>query len=135
MKIAEQAHYDLVLSLNFISYLFCKSMNTLLFLCSSLHKTSTKISHNKSTLMNVRQRVRPLPPVRTNMFPNNETNLKSPTIVQNYTLNSRLFPVRTDVLACDGKFREKAVGPIVLRYFHYLCIVLSTIISNFWILL
>ncbi|CAH8450441.1 unnamed protein product [Schistosoma curassoni] len=81
----------------------------------SLHKTSTKISHNKSTLMNVRQRVRPLPPIRTNMFPNNETNLKSPTIVQNYTLNSRLFPVRTDVLACDGKFREKAVGPIVLR--------------------
>ncbi|CAI2723549.1 unnamed protein product [Schistosoma spindalis] len=81
----------------------------------SLHKTSTKINHNKSTLINVRQRVRPLPPIRTNIIPHNENKLKPPTIVQNYTLNSRLFPVRTDVLACDGKFEEKAVGPIVLR--------------------
>ncbi|XP_018648176.1 hypothetical protein Smp_129100 [Schistosoma mansoni] len=81
----------------------------------SLHKTSTKINHNKSTLMNVRQRVRPLPPIRTNNFSHNDNNLKPPTIVQNYTLNSRLFPVRTDVIAGDRKHEEKADSPIVLR--------------------
>ncbi|CAH8294168.1 unnamed protein product [Schistosoma turkestanicum] len=82
----------------------------------NLHKPSSRTNYDKSTFINLKQRVRPLPPIRTNISSHNDSNLKPPTtLVQNYTLNSRLFPVRTDVPVCDEKYEEETDGPIILR--------------------
>ncbi|KAK4472732.1 hypothetical protein MN116_003957 [Schistosoma mekongi] len=59
--------------------------------------------------------VRPLPPIRANVSAPNGSISKRQSIVQNYTLNSRLFPIRTDVLVDNEKHEDKTDNPVILR--------------------
>ncbi|CAH8482004.1 unnamed protein product [Heterobilharzia americana] len=77
----------------------------------SYNKVCTKVNPPRSASTRVRQLVRPIPPVRTKFLPNSSSR---PPVIYSYTLNSRLFPVRTDILADNEKAECDANNSVIL---------------------
>ncbi|CAH8832302.1 unnamed protein product [Trichobilharzia szidati] len=78
----------------------------------SYNSEFTKVNPTRHTSTSVRQLMRSIPPIRTKS--SSHYNSRSP-ITYNYTLNSRLFPVRTDILTDDEKAKNDTANPVILR--------------------
>nr|AAW25492.1 SJCHGC09034 protein [Schistosoma japonicum] len=79
----------------------------------SVYSKSKKVFQKEPSLYV--KRVRPLPPIRANVSSPNDSISRPQPIVQIYTLNSRYFSIRTDVLVENGKHEDKTNTPVILR--------------------
>nr|CAH8829985.1 unnamed protein product [Trichobilharzia regenti] len=77
----------------------------------SYNSEFTRVNPTRPT-SSVRQLMRSIPPIRTK---SSSHRISTPPITYNYTLNSRLFPIRTDILADDEKAENDTANPVILR--------------------